>query len=229
MAISLGMKAIRKSIQTKAEFDINDLSPIKYASSCFSPSLFVHGEQDNFILPHHGQDIYEEYQGEKNIIMVNGGHNDPRPQFCNDSISIFFTNCLMLDNVDVGNDNNNVQNNMPGFDNINPYHGYANLMDMSQHLSPQQQEEQMIQQALLLSMQEQENENNVDENGLLLLNDNEIDENDNSIQIDIEEEEEGENNNNNNDNGNNKKDKSKKKKKDKSKNKKKDKKKSKPT
>jgi hypothetical protein len=36
----------------------------------------------------------EKYSGEKNLIIVDGDHNSPRPEYCLDSISIFFHNTL---------------------------------------------------------------------------------------------------------------------------------------
>jgi hypothetical protein len=84
--------------------------------------LFGHATEDDFILPHHSDKIYESYivsfhlsgqcrshktfcllnwlwlfqilQGDKNIIKFDGDHNSPRPQFYFDSITIFFHNVL---------------------------------------------------------------------------------------------------------------------------------------
>ena len=59
--ISLAMKAIRRSIQGRAGFDIDKLAPIDHVEMCFSPALFVHGVGDTFILPHHGQELKSKY------------------------------------------------------------------------------------------------------------------------------------------------------------------------
>ena len=76
--ISLALRWIRQSVQKRAKFDINDLSPIKHADRCYIPAQFVAGEGDDFISPDHSHKIYEKYSGDKNIILVEGSHNTPR-------------------------------------------------------------------------------------------------------------------------------------------------------
>ena len=84
MMVSLGLKMIRKTILSKAKFDIkcvltsyilpsppppnplqtmtyihfSKLEPIEAASSCFVPVLLVHGESDTFIGAHHAKEMY---------------------------------------------------------------------------------------------------------------------------------------------------------------------------
>lgn len=96
MFVSLGMKMVRSSIRKKAGFDIKHLETIALVDKCFSPALFAHGIDDNFIKPTHSQALYDKYAGDKNIIMVEGDHNDPRPSFFYDSVTIFFANCFAL-------------------------------------------------------------------------------------------------------------------------------------
>jgi hypothetical protein len=88
--LSTARKMIRKTIKSKAHFDIYDLKPIGHVHNCFIPALFVYAESDTFIDPHHCQDIYEAYAGDKNIIKVPGDHNSVRDNFTEDSINIFF-------------------------------------------------------------------------------------------------------------------------------------------
>eukprot|EP01103_Thecamoeba_quadrilineata_P018731 TRINITY_DN7314_c0_g1_i1.p1 TRINITY_DN7314_c0_g1~~TRINITY_DN7314_c0_g1_i1.p1 ORF type:complete len:576 (-),score=105.31 TRINITY_DN7314_c0_g1_i1:155-1882(-) len=93
--LSLGLKMIRRTINSKAKFDIKELKPITYVPSSFIPALFVHAEGDRFILPHHSKTMFEKYAGDKNLIMVDGDHNTPRPLFFYDSVAIFFHNTLL--------------------------------------------------------------------------------------------------------------------------------------
>ncbi|CAN1807319.1 Uncharacterized protein YqkD [Linum perenne] len=72
------------------------------AQSCFVPALFGHAIEDDFIQPHHSDQIYEAYMGDKNIIKFEGDHNSPRPQFYFDSINIFFHNVLQPPEDDIG-------------------------------------------------------------------------------------------------------------------------------
>lgn len=92
--VKLAIQHMRKIVKRKASFDIMDLDTIQVAKRCFVPALFGHATDDDFILPHHSDKIYESYMGDKNIIKFDGDHNSPRPQFYFDSITIFFHNVL---------------------------------------------------------------------------------------------------------------------------------------
>ncbi|XP_062215543.1 uncharacterized protein LOC133916068 isoform X2 [Phragmites australis] len=92
--VKLAIQHMRKIVKRKANFDIMDLDTIQVAKRCFVPALFGHATEDDFILPHHSDKIYESYVGDKNIIKFDGDHNSPRPQFYFDSITIFFHNVL---------------------------------------------------------------------------------------------------------------------------------------
>jgi len=95
LMVSLGLKMIRKTIQTKAKFDINTLEPIQVVDKCFVPALFAHAEHDDFVQRHHTQKLYDKYGGDKNLIEFEGDHNSERPDFFYDSVSIFFHNTLL--------------------------------------------------------------------------------------------------------------------------------------
>eukprot|EP00850_Spirogloea_muscicola_P013079 SM000087S23361 [mRNA] locus=s87:252103:261379:- [translate_table: standard] len=89
-----GKNGMRSIIKKKAHFDITALDAIAAASKCFVPALFGHAEDDDFILPHHSDDICAVYAGDKNLIKFEGDHNSVRPSFYYDSIAIFFHNVL---------------------------------------------------------------------------------------------------------------------------------------
>ena len=95
LLVSTAMKLIRKSIKSRAHFEINDLNPIDHVEQCFIPALFTAGKEDTFIVPTHTQALYEKYAGDKNLVLVEGDHNSPRPQYFLDSVGIFFYNTLM--------------------------------------------------------------------------------------------------------------------------------------
>ncbi|CAJ1939566.1 unnamed protein product [Cylindrotheca closterium] len=82
VVVSAAIQMIQWTVQKDADFNIRDLTPVKYAEDCDVPALFVHGEHDDFIKPHHSEDICEKYKGSKNLLMVEGDHNDPRPHSC---------------------------------------------------------------------------------------------------------------------------------------------------
>ena len=54
------------------------------------------GEGDDFIKHHHSQQIHEKYAGDKNLVIVEGDHNSPRPRFLFDSVTIFLQTYLQI-------------------------------------------------------------------------------------------------------------------------------------
>lgn len=63
------MGLIRKTIQSKAEFDIEKLDPLKnHVSKAFIPAFFVAADEDTFVNPNHTKKLYEAYAGDKNIV-----------------------------------------------------------------------------------------------------------------------------------------------------------------
>ncbi|XP_028179609.1 uncharacterized protein LOC114366817 isoform X1 [Glycine soja] len=92
--VKMAVQYMRRVIEKKAKFDIMDLNCLLVAPKTFIPVLFGHGNDDQFIQPHHSDLISESYAGDKNIIKFDGDHNSSRPQFFYDSISIFFYNVL---------------------------------------------------------------------------------------------------------------------------------------
>lgn len=93
---SLAIRMLQSSVQKQANFQISDISPIQHADRCFIPALFVAGEHDDFIQPHHAERLHAAYAGDKNLLLVDGDHNSPRPKFLLDSASIFLQSCLQL-------------------------------------------------------------------------------------------------------------------------------------
>jgi alpha/beta superfamily hydrolase len=96
--VSVALRMIQGSVKKQANVNIKHISPISHADKCFIPALFVAGEHDDFIKKHHAEAIYERYAGDKNIIIVEGDHNSPRPKFMFDSASIFLQTCLQIPN-----------------------------------------------------------------------------------------------------------------------------------
>jgi len=64
---------------------IADINPLKHVGKSFIPCLFIAGEDDNFIPPSHSEALHAAYAGDKNLIIVDGDHNSPRPKFMFDS------------------------------------------------------------------------------------------------------------------------------------------------
>ncbi|KAK7303471.1 hypothetical protein RJT34_14378 [Clitoria ternatea] len=92
--VKMAVQYMRRVIEKKAKFDIMDLNCLLVAPKTHIPVLFGHGNEDEFIQPHHSDLICEAYAGDKNVIKFDGDHNSSRPQFFYDSVSIFFYNVL---------------------------------------------------------------------------------------------------------------------------------------
>jgi hypothetical protein len=71
---------IKETVRQKAGFNLDEIEPYLYARKCVAPAFFCHGEQDNFIFPHHCNDLYTDYKGNiKFFNLVEGNHNSSRP------------------------------------------------------------------------------------------------------------------------------------------------------
>jgi len=95
----VALRLIQGSVKKQANVNIKQISPIAHADKCFIPALLVAGEHDDFIKKHHAESIYDRYAGDKNLIIVEGDHNSPRPKFMFDSASIFLQTCLQVPNT----------------------------------------------------------------------------------------------------------------------------------
>jgi pimeloyl-ACP methyl ester carboxylesterase len=95
---SLAIRLIQSSVKKQAGFNIKNISPIAHADKCFIPVLFVAGEHDDFIKKHHSEALHAKYAGDKNLIIVEGDHNSPRPKFLFDSATIFLQTCMQIPN-----------------------------------------------------------------------------------------------------------------------------------
>ena len=102
-------KLVKSTISKKANFNLDEIEPIKYAEKCFIPALFCHANGDNFVKVHHCKELYEVYPGDKNVVYVDGDHNTSRPRFFRDSASIFFYNTLQVAYI------NEISENYDGF------------------------------------------------------------------------------------------------------------------
>jgi fermentation-respiration switch protein FrsA (DUF1100 family) len=98
LVVSIVIRMLQSSVKKQAGFNLKQISPIAHADKCFIPALFVAGEHDDFIQKHHSETLHSKYAGDKNLIIVEGDHNSPRPKFLFDSASIFLQTCLQIPN-----------------------------------------------------------------------------------------------------------------------------------
>jgi pimeloyl-ACP methyl ester carboxylesterase len=96
VVVSAALRMIQWSVEKHANFNIKQVSPISHAGNCVIPALFVTGEHDDFIKKHHSEAICENYAGHKNLMVVAGDHNDPRPKTMFDAASSFLQQYLQI-------------------------------------------------------------------------------------------------------------------------------------
>jgi hypothetical protein len=61
--------------------------------------MFAFAKQDDFILPHHSEELFNLYAGDKTIKSFDGDHNSSRPSFFFDSAIIFMYQRLQVDTL----------------------------------------------------------------------------------------------------------------------------------
>ena len=59
--INPALKLVASSIKSKVNFNIYDLSPIDHVKNSFIPALFATATEDDFIKPHHAQELHDAY------------------------------------------------------------------------------------------------------------------------------------------------------------------------
>ena len=84
------LEKIKETVKEKAGFNIDDINTEKFSKKCFVPAFFCHGKDDTFVNVHHCNDLYMTYPGEKDILIVEGDHNDTRPNELNEKAAEFF-------------------------------------------------------------------------------------------------------------------------------------------
>jgi len=78
--LNLGIEAVRKEVQNRAHFDINEVVPLNAAPLAQCPAFFGASLDDVLVRAHHSQDLYEAWGfHEIEIRNFEGGHNDRRP------------------------------------------------------------------------------------------------------------------------------------------------------
>ncbi|CCW67946.1 unnamed protein product [Phytomonas sp. Hart1] len=76
--VSNTVKVIRRNIVKRAMFDIDDIDTVKFARDCKVPTMLIHGEDDDFVLPEHSKRVYDAFKGLCIRMLDQGGHNDER-------------------------------------------------------------------------------------------------------------------------------------------------------
>ena len=65
MVLNSLLAMVRRSILSRAKFDINDVRPIDYARKCKIPAMFAYATKDYFVRSTHTNKLFGAYLGEK--------------------------------------------------------------------------------------------------------------------------------------------------------------------
>ena len=91
---------MKRSVKSRAKFDLDSVSPIKVMRTAFIPAVFSHGKEDDFIRPHHSQRLHDACSSaDKRLVMFDGTHNSPRPEYFYTCVGQFFYMSLRLDEM----------------------------------------------------------------------------------------------------------------------------------
>ena len=90
---------VKGSVESRAEFKINDLKPIDIVENIKIPAQFIVANSDTIVDPKQGISLYEKYGGPKSIIKIPGGHNGIRPDYLISSLNSFLCDILLIDKL----------------------------------------------------------------------------------------------------------------------------------
>jgi pimeloyl-ACP methyl ester carboxylesterase len=88
------MGLVKNTIKEKSGLEIDKLQPQLYASKTKIPAFFVHAVNDELINLEQTIQLYEKYNGEKSLNVVEGGHNSTRQKHVLEKIAKFFATYL---------------------------------------------------------------------------------------------------------------------------------------
>eukprot|EP00927_Polykrikos_kofoidii_P073782 TRINITY_DN69805_c0_g1_i1.p1 TRINITY_DN69805_c0_g1~~TRINITY_DN69805_c0_g1_i1.p1 ORF type:complete len:479 (-),score=55.32 TRINITY_DN69805_c0_g1_i1:66-1502(-) len=88
--VGLALQVVRREVQSRADFDIEELVPVRKVPHAVSPALFATAVDDDFILPHHTEDLHKAWGGEERVFMTfDGGHGGQRPSWFYETAATF--------------------------------------------------------------------------------------------------------------------------------------------
>eukprot|EP00163_Fabomonas_tropica_P032780 TRINITY_DN8361_c0_g1_i2.p1 TRINITY_DN8361_c0_g1~~TRINITY_DN8361_c0_g1_i2.p1 ORF type:complete len:377 (+),score=60.92 TRINITY_DN8361_c0_g1_i2:260-1390(+) len=167
LLLKAAFKMVKSSVYRKSGLVIEELKPVQDVDKAFVPALFGHGEEDVFIDVSHSRALHHAYAGDSKLITFEGDHNSERPDFFIDSAVIFLTNYLQVPSSYAVDITGRPQLS-PG-EEVRPWtNGYSSLMmdslahmgvgsqgdDGYVHIGEQVTDDDLLQQALQLSLQE---------------------------------------------------------------------------
>ncbi|CAN8067027.1 unnamed protein product [Agarophyton chilense] len=98
LILSVGIRAVRKIVRERADFDVLDIDPLSATKNIPStlPAIFMHGTSDAVVPFSHGQALFKHYPcPDKTWIPLEAfEHDTPRPESCMDRAHVFLQRVL---------------------------------------------------------------------------------------------------------------------------------------
>lgn len=75
---SMALALVGMRVRALANFDLDDVVPLKHVQKCRMPAIFLHAVQDNFVPIDHVRRLFCAYAGGKELLQMPGDHNSRR-------------------------------------------------------------------------------------------------------------------------------------------------------
>jgi len=90
LVLSAALGVVRMMVESKAKFDIMDVSPVDHVGDCTVPTLFLVGQKDDFVRPSHSELLHDKHAGVKELLAFDGDHNSIRPRSAFEAVRQWF-------------------------------------------------------------------------------------------------------------------------------------------
>jgi pimeloyl-ACP methyl ester carboxylesterase len=109
---------VKRSVKTRANFNIDDVTPLNHVENITIPAQFIVANGDTFVPPVQGIELYEKYGGLKTLLKVAGNHNSDRPVHVLSSVYEFFFRVLQVEKLPGCKIVPSQESNMEGFSQV---------------------------------------------------------------------------------------------------------------
>jgi hypothetical protein len=99
---NMAFEVIRSEVASRACFDPGVLVPLESAQKAVCPAMFAVASDDCFVLPHHTQDLYDAWGGQRELRVFDGNHNGARPTWFLEEAADFLVMALCGNGIGPG-------------------------------------------------------------------------------------------------------------------------------
>ena len=92
--VDTALMFVKRTVKNKNEFDFDEVKPVECAGGITIPGFFIHAMDDELIPLDHTIKVFEKYEGNKSLNVVEGGHNSVRQKHIVEKAMKFFQKYL---------------------------------------------------------------------------------------------------------------------------------------